>query len=472
MERSPRLHFFGGYWAFPGGVVEDIDQAGGEDPTVATSIRCALRELVKETALIVEGICDDRERVRELVGKLSDDRDAKKQWRELLDQSGNASGNVRHVCSITTPDFMPIRYATEFLHVKLSGNQTPEFDRTKIVRGQFVKPVDAIDKWTRGQQLIVPPILFLLELLAGGDIAAFYKNAAHAAAEFMGGKLIPVRFSPGVFMAPLDSPTLAPATTTNCMIVGKDRLYILDPAPFDTAARQRLFDALDEFEARGAELAGILLTHHHRDHVGATAALSQRYGLPVRAHKLTYPHLMDQDFKRGEPLREGDRIALGTAPDGTPDWHLKVLHTPGHARDHLCYIESRYHAAIVGDMLSTISTILIDAPEGHMSTYLASLGRLLAEPMTTLYPAHGPAHRNAHSLIRHYLIHRRQREKMIVDALSSAPQTLDEILPQAYRDTSPEMYDVAARALYAGLEKLAEDGVARETPTGWISVSG
>ena len=69
--------------------------------------------------------------------------------------------------------------------------------------------------------------------------------------------------------------------------------------------------------------------------------------------------------------QDGDRLELGTAPDGSRDWHLKVVHTPGHAVDHLCFIDSRYHAAIVGDMLSTVSTIIIDPPEGHMGTYPA-----------------------------------------------------------------------------------------------------
>ena len=133
---------------------------------------------------------------------------------------------------------------------------------------------------------------------------------------------------------------------------------------------------MDDLINEGGRFQAILLTHHHRDHVGAVNAVSQRYRLPLRAHEETYRRI-DAGFIPGEPLTDGDRLELGTAPDGSGDWHLNVLHTPGHAVDHLCFIDSRYHAAIVGDMLSTVSTIVIDPPEGHMHTYLDSLNRLL-----------------------------------------------------------------------------------------------
>ena len=162
-------------------------------------------------------------------------------------------------------------------------------------------------------------------------------------------------------------------------------------------------------------------------------------------------------------------IPLGVAPDGTPGWHLEVMHTPGHARDHLCFIDSRYRAAIVGDMLSTISTIIIDPPEGHMATYLRELERLLTRPMSTLYPAHGPAHRDGHALLRQFIAHRRGREQKVIAALSRAPQSLEALLPTAYGDVAPAVYGAALRSLLAGLEKLAEDGVAHETVEGdWL----
>ena len=58
-------------------------------------------------------------------------------------------------------------------------------------------------------------------------------------------------------------------------------------------------------------------------------------------------------------LNSGDRIKLGTAPDGSEDWYLEATFTPGHDRGHLVFQESRYGALIAGDMISTIATIMI-----------------------------------------------------------------------------------------------------------------
>lgn len=468
VERSPALRFFGGYWAFPGGAVDPIDQTFSHDPELTPYRCCAIRELIEETRLVCADFAVNADTAFALTTGLADNADVRASWTQLLQQSRSALAALRRVCRITTPSFAPIRFATDFVHIPVTMAQTPVFDPGEIVSGRFFKPREAIQNWRNGEQLIAPPVLFLLELLAAHGLPGLFTAAAQAAAAFDHGAFHPARFSPGVFMAPVDSPTLLPATTTNCLIIGEGRLYVVDPAAVSTSEQDRLVAKLTELVVAGAALDSILLTHHHRDHVGAVSRLSRHFGIPVRAHALTYPRLPNDDYLMGTPLKEGDRLELGTAPDGTPDWHLEVLHTPGHARDHLCFIESRYRAAIVGDMLSTVSTILIDPPEGHMATYLQSLERLLSVPLTTLYPAHGPAHRDGHGLIRYFLSHRRQREQRIKDSLSNEPASMDALLPKAYGDVSPEVYPVAIRALAAGLEKLSEEGFARETHAGWV----
>ena len=314
---------------------------------------------------------------------------------------------------------------------------------------------------------IAPPVLFLLRLMATGGLEAFFDRARLETERLAQGALHSVYFSPGIFTAPLSTPTLPPATTTNTMIAGADKLYIIDPATPDPAEQQRLFNRMDEMMGEGKTFEAILLTHHHIDHVGAVNAVSRRYRLPVRAHEETY-HRIDSGHIKGKSLKDGDRLELGTAPDGTGDWHLKVIHTPGHAVDHLCYIDSRYHAAIVGDMLSTVSTILIDPPEGHLRTYLVSLNRLLSIPMRALYPAHGPPHRDGHSLIRYFLEHRQKRENAVKTALTAVPRSIDQLLPEVYADVSESVYPIASRSLLAGLIKLEEDGFSKQQGVGWL----
>jgi ribonuclease/clavin/mitogillin len=79
-----------------------------------------------------------------------------------------------------------------------------------------------------------------------------------------------VRFSPGVVLAPLRTPTLPPAVTTNCYIVGHERLWVVDPGSPYPDEQQRLLDLLGELQQAGKKVEGILVTHHHPDHVGGS----------------------------------------------------------------------------------------------------------------------------------------------------------------------------------------------------------
>ncbi|MGE3773910.1 MAG: MBL fold metallo-hydrolase [Gammaproteobacteria bacterium] len=465
VQRSPALRFFGGFWAFPGGAMEDADRACGEHAVLS----CALRELLEETALGHTLLGVSRGEARAWLAAFTSEAPPPG-WREALRRVAD-NGRYHHVCRITTPEHIAIRFATDFVQLHCERAEDFELDAAELVAGEYVSPADAVARWRRGEMPIAPPTLLLLEQLATHGVPDFRAVATRIADSFEHGEFHPARFSPGVFTAPVPTPTLPPATTTNCYILGERELYAIDPAAVDAVHRDRLIRKLEALQAEGVTLRGVLLTHHHPDHVGSAALLSRHFGVPLHAHALCHAQLADADYLRGRALEDGDTLPLGTAPDGSPDWQLEVLHTPGHARDHLCYVESRYRAAIVGDMLSTVSTIVIDPPEGHMATYLASLERLLTVPMTTLYPAHGPSHRDGHALIRQYLEHRRARERKIVEALSDTPRTLAALLPAAYGDVAPAVHGAALRSLLAGLQKLEEEGRAAQRDGEWVRIA-
>ncbi len=425
------MRFFGGYWVFPGGNVGDEDRSGADAAEELILRRCAVRELREETGLH----CDD----------------------------------LISVCRITTPPFYPVRYKTQFFLTQNPPGAEPHLAGTELTEYGFFDPAEAVRLWERGAMDIAPPVLFLLRELARHGRTNFVAQAAATAATFDSVGVHPAYFSPGMFIAPLRTPTLPPATTTNTVIVGQQTLYVIDPATPEPDEQARLFYQMDKMQAEGARFENILLTHHHVDHVGAVNAVSRRYQLPVRAHPLTYDRVPG-DYLRGPPLNEGDRINLDTAPDGTQDWHLDVFHTPGHAVDHLCFIDNRYHAAVVGDMLSTVSTILIDPPEGHMRTYLDSLRRLLEVPIKTLVPAHGLPHQDGHGLIRQFLDHRRMREEQALAVLTAEPQSVESLVPVIYTTTPAEVYPLAARSLLAELIKLKEESRCEESVAGWRRV--
>lgn len=467
VKRNPRLKFMGGFWAFPGGTVMQEDYASDNNSLNIAHARCALRELFEETGILICNVgngLSSAERLH-IRGELLES-DATENWLNILESASVEYDKFSPVCNITTPPFAPVKYNTQFFHVPLDADTVPDIVHGELVDCGFFKPVEAVDLWQQGEIRIAPPNLFLLKLMIGKTFSEFKKSAGIETGNFRQGSLHPVYLVPGIFMAPLRTPTLPPATTTNTLIVGNEKLYLVEPATPDLDEQQRLFAKMDELIGEGRKFEGILLTHHHVDHVGAVNAASLKYDLPVRAHPLTYDRI-EQGFIKGEPLVDGARIELGNSPDGKPGWHLDILHTPGHAVDHLCYLESRYQSAIIGDMMSTVSTILIDPPEGHMRTYLESLERLLEYPIKTVFPSHGPVHIDGHALIRYFLNHRQERENRIIEALGAAVQTIDELLPRVYDDVEESSIQAASRSLLAGLIKLQEDGVCQSSDQGW-----
>lgn len=490
-ERAQQLRFFGGYHAFPGGTVDPEDGTPNDGDDRAVIQECGRRELFEETGLVWQRLTPDRtpaelEGIRRALlardagkskptGDDESDSDGVK-WPDLAPAIDGAP--LRELCRVETPPFAPVRYDTVFCHVPveacrdLQGNTPgrPEVWTGELTSGRFWRPADALAAWRSGEIFVVPPVVIMLEHLdaCGGNLEAFAADVERTTAEYRAGRLHQVRFSPGIVLAPLLTPTLPPATTTNCYVVGRDRLFVIDPGSPEPAEQQRLDALLTELEGTGSKVEGILLTHHHPDHIGGVVALSQARNLPVHGHPLTLDRL-PAGFIRGDELTDGSTIELGVAPDGSADWRLTAIHTPGHDRGHLCFRESRYDAVIVGDMLSTISTIIIDPPEGHLATYLQSLERLAELPISTLYPAHGPAMRHGQRLVNQYVRHRRQRESALVKSLAEGGGTIDELVPKVYWDADPRLYRFAARSLLAGLEKLEEEGRAGREGDVWSS---
>lgn len=266
---------------------------------------------------------------------------------------------------------------------------------------------------------------------------------AGAAGEVVG-TLEPV--APSIRVLALRTPTLPPATHTNAYVVGPSGgpVVVVDPgSPYPEVQRQ-LADALAH-----ERVAAVLLTHHHGDHVGGAAAL----GVPIVAHAITR-ELLTGVVAVTDTLADGATLAAG-------DVTLTAIHTPGHARGHLCFAVG--DAVIAGDMVAGVGTILIDPDEGDMAHYLASLARLAARGPHALLPAHGPMISDGVGKLRAYTAHRLGREARVLAAIRSrpAPSTLAELVPIAYADTPPALWVIAERSLHAHVNKLVADGSVR-----------
>jgi glyoxylase-like metal-dependent hydrolase (beta-lactamase superfamily II) len=136
------------------------------------------------------------------------------------------------------------------------------------------------------------------------------------------------------------------------------------------------------------------------------------------------------------------------------------MHTPGHARGHLCFYEERTGALLTGDNIVGLGSVLIDPPEGNMRDYLDSLERMRALPhLTVLFGAHGAAMGNPREKIDEYIAHRMEREANILKAVREGARTPKEIVERVYTDVHPKAHAMAERAVLAHLEKLEADNL-------------
>ena len=189
--------------------------------------------------------------------------------------------------------------------------------------------------------------------------------------------------------------------------------------------------------------------------------MRQALGVPVLAHPATAARLQERGLKVDGELQDDDRVTL----PGAPPMGVRVLHTPGHARGHLCFLLEQGGVLVAGDMVAGMGTIVIDPPEGDMSDYLRSLERLRDLAPTTIFPAHGPPIKNTVARLVELIDHRLWREQRILEAWLSGRQKPDEILEVAYDEIPEIVRPLAERQVLAHLERLRSAGSLDEGKT-------
>jgi glyoxylase-like metal-dependent hydrolase (beta-lactamase superfamily II) len=250
---------------------------------------------------------------------------------------------------------------------------------------------------------------------------------------------------------------------TNAYLLPGARPTLIDAPEASESFVERVAQVLDT-EQPGATLAQVLVTHFHHDHIDGVEALAKRWP-ELTIAKFPLP---DRDGKHAvtwTPLADGQLLAAG---DGT----LWTLHTPGHAPDHVAFLEMRSSLLFCGDLLVNGGTVAINpSAGGDLALYLKSLRRLLGDQPRRIYPGHGPPVDNPGALIRAYITHRLGRETQILDELAKAGGTVDELTARVYPEVGPELRDTARENLRAHLLKLLAEGRARETDDGWTATS-
>jgi len=441
VRRGATQRFAPGFSAFPGGRRDEEDagvpvhQPGANDPG---DVACAARELFEETGLLAT-TGGPLPAADALVAARRAVLDGSLPFAALLARHGLAVDGARFEDAgrWVTPAFYPVRFDALFLACRWKEGEPLDVWPGELEEGRFVAAAQALDEWSRGDRLFLPPNLWPVRVLARGtppDVAAMRRPDPSA---------FRIEYQGGLLQSPLRTPTLPPAAHTNAWLVDLGgSTAVVDPGSPWPEEQQKLDERLATLAAEGRPAAEVWLTHGHGDHVGGVAALAAR-GLTVRAHPAIGRRLPGLGGARVEPLAEGDLLA----------GRWRVFETPGHARDHVVFLDERTGALLAGDMLSTLSTIVIDPPEGDMEAYERQLERLAALQVRALYPAHGPPAAHGAAALRAYLHHRAEREQKILRALDE-PGTLAEVTARAYDDVQPTVWPVAARSCLATLIKL------------------
>ncbi|MGZ6963095.1 MAG: MBL fold metallo-hydrolase [Acidimicrobiia bacterium] len=253
---------------------------------------------------------------------------------------------------------------------------------------------------------------------------------------------VPSALSPLVRRIVAANPSHMTGPGTNTYLVGIDEVAVIDPGPDDAKHVAAIVGASMRERVRW-----VLLTHTHPDHSPATAALVKATGAEVLAFSKR-----DADLKVDRTIGEGDTI------DGT-EFRLEVLHTPGHAPNHLCFFLDEERILFTGDtILDGMYSVVSPKSGGDMAKYLATLERLRKMRLAKIAPGHGDVIEEPRARVDDYLQHRLAREKQILAILKKGPAKIREIVATLYPDTPEPLLYVAAKQVHAHLLKLRDEG--------------
>ena len=512
-RRSATASFAPGAYVFPGGGIDAADaqahplatRRAGQGEVQLTQAIAAIRESFEELGVLL-AVCADGSPVPPVqVAQLDRQMPFFAQCEQYqLQLVAHAVFNLAHW--VTDRD-LPRRFDVPFLVARMPEGQTPVADEAEQFEPVWVSPAEALTRHAAGGFLIIfPTIRTLQRLQAFANVDAVLQACAATEqplwtscpragwldgqeARYMehempygelamvcpDGQIVhnldwqthtPVRLLKNVMRLTAPNPGVMTGPGTNSYLVGDaaSGFIVIDPGPNDVGHIQRLF------AAAAGDIRAIVCTHSHPDHSPGAAPLQALcthghghpppiLGLPsaptARAISQFAP---DKTLQNNELL---ELISQGLEPDLAQKHTLQVIHTPGHAANHLCLLLLEDGLLFSGDHILNGSTAIIDPPDGNMTHYLESLDVLTAaceeHDIDYILPAHGYVLAHPLAVIAHLKAHRQRREARVLAAMQALPDsTADDWVPLAYSDTPPRLWPAAKRSLLAHVQRIQE----------------
>ncbi|WP_317444599.1 MBL fold metallo-hydrolase [Streptomyces collinus] len=227
---------------------------------------------------------------------------------------------------------------------------------------------------------------------------------------------------------------------------GSELAVVIDPGPLDDA---HLRNVVGTAEKAGKRIALTLLTHGHPDHAEGAGRFAELTGTSVRA--------LDPALRLGdEGVAAGDVITVGGL-------ELRVVPTPGHTSDSLCFHLPADRAVLTGDTILGRGTTMVAHPDGRLGDYLDSLRRLRSltvdDGVHTVLPGHGPVLEDAQGAVEFYLAHRAHRLAQVETAVEDGYRTAPQVVAHVYADVDRSLWPAAELSVRAQLDYLSEHGL-------------
>ena len=525
-RRSNTASFAPGAYVFPGGGIDAADAQAHDLSTRRatqsdlhlTQAIAAIRESFEELGVLLARHADGSHATTQDIAALDRQAPFAAQCRERgLTLDGADVFVLAHW--ITDRD-LPRRFDVPFLVARMPEGQEPVADEAEQFEPVWVRPADALARHAAGHFFIIFPTIRTLERLKAHASVACVLDACeindeplftscpragllngadsrHMEHEAPFGELAlvcpdgqivhaldwqtdrPVPLLKNLQRLTAPNPGFMTGPGTNSYLVGDPTTghIVIDPGPDEPTHIERLW------RAAGGDIRAIVCTHSHPDHSPGAPRLQTmcrqagRPAPPILGLPSASTAREHSRFTPERALADGERLTLQNA-HGQTQHTLRVVHTPGHAANHLCLVLEEDGLLVSGDHILNGSTTVIDPPDGHMGDYLASLDKLdrlcEAHNVDFILPAHGyvigdlkrspdnlsaPEHGGARAAIAHLKAHRLAREAKVARAMQAQPQgTAEDWVKLAYDDVPERLWPVAKRSLLAHVERIQSLG--------------